>query len=83
MLCTGSRPHLPDIEGLDRVAYHTSDTILDITILPKSVAIIGGYIAAEYGHFFAAMGAKVTIIGRNPQFLPEEEPEVSRHCLKA
>ncbi len=79
MLCTGSKPHLPDMEGLDRVTYHTSDTILDITTLPTSIAIIGGgYIAAEYGHFFAAMGAEVTLIGRNPQFLPEEEPEVSR-----
>ncbi len=37
----------------------------------------GGYIAAEYGHFFSAMGSKVTIIGRNPQFLKQEEPEVS------
>jgi dihydrolipoamide dehydrogenase len=46
--------------------------------LPKSLAIVGGgYIAAEYGHFFSAMGSKVTIIGRNPQFLPQEEPEVS------
>ncbi|HZY46419.1 MAG TPA: FAD-dependent oxidoreductase, partial [Candidatus Bathyarchaeia archaeon] len=33
---------------------------------------------AEFGHFFASMGSKVTIIGRNTQFLPEEEPEVSR-----
>src|SRR5208337_3557645 len=31
----------------------------------------------EYGHFLSAMGSKVTIIGRNPQFLPQEEPEVS------
>src|SRR5256885_342486 len=45
---------------------------------PESIAIIGGgYIAAEFGHFFSAVGTKVTIIGRNPHFLPEEEPEVS------
>jgi mycothione reductase len=37
----------------------------------------GGYIAAEFGHFFSAMGSKVTIIGRNKKLLPEEEPEVS------
>src|SRR5207247_990660 len=47
--------------------------------LPPRVAVIGGgYIAAEYGFFLAAMGAAVTILGRNPQFLPEEEPEISR-----
>jgi mycothione reductase len=37
----------------------------------------GGYIAAEYGHFLSSMGAQVTVIGRNPQFIPQEEPEIS------
>lgn len=78
LLCTGSQPSIPPIEGLEEVGYHTSDTILGIDTLPPSVAIVGGgYIAAEYGHFLSAMGADVTIVGRNPQFLPEEEPEVS------
>ncbi len=77
-LCTGSKPKIPPINGLKEVGYHTSDTILKISRLPESIAIVGGgYIAAEYGHFFSAMGSKVTIIGRNPQFLPQEEPEVS------
>jgi len=77
-LCTGSKPKIPPINGLDKVGYQTSDTILKIDRLPKSVAIVGGgYIAAEYGHFLSAMGSKVTVIGRNPQFLPQEEPEVS------
>ena len=77
-LCTGSRPTIPPIEGLQETGYLTSDTILKIRQLPRSVAIIGGgYIAAEYGHFLSAMGSKVTIIGRNPQFIPEEEPEIS------
>lgn len=78
LLCTGSKPVIPAIEGLENVQYHTSDTILNMDRLPKSIAIIGGgYIAAEYGHFFSAMGSKVTVIGRNRQFIPEEEPEVS------
>jgi mycothione reductase len=60
------------------VGYLTSDTILKITELPESIAIVGGgYIAAEYGHFLSSMGAKVIIIGRNPQFIPKEEPEIS------
>ncbi len=78
LLCTGSRPIVPSIEGLAEVGYHTSDTILGIEELPRRVAVVGGgYIAAEYGHFLSAMGADVTILGRNPQFLPEEEPEIS------
>jgi mycothione reductase len=68
-LCTGSKPTIPPIKGLEEVGYLTSDTVLKMTQLPESIAIVGGgYIAAEYGHFFSAMGAEVTIIGRNPQF---------------
>jgi dihydrolipoamide dehydrogenase len=77
-LCTGSKPSIPPIEGLQETGYLTSDTILKISQLPKSIAIIGGgYIAAEFGHFLSAMCSKVTIIGRNPQFIPKEEPEIS------
>lgn len=83
ILCTGSKPTIPAIKRLEKVSYHTSDTILRIDRLPESIAIIGGgYIAAEYGHFFSAMGSKVTVIGRNPQFLPEEEPEISTLAKK-
>src|SRR5438445_3578274 len=79
-LGSGSRAIIPPIKGLDKIKYHTSDSIIRMELkkLPKSIAIIGGgYIAAEFGHFFSAAGSKVTIIGRNPQFLPEQEPEIS------
>ena len=77
-LCLGSKAIIPPIEGLESVGYITSDTILNLKSLPDSVAIVGGgYIAAEYGHFLSSMGSKVTIIGRNVRFLPEEEPEIS------
>jgi mycothione reductase len=77
-LCTGSKPLIPPIKGLDKVGYLTSDTVLKLARLPESIAVIGGgFIAAEYGHFFSAMGSKVTIVGRAQQFLPDEEPEIS------
>ena len=77
-LCIGSQPIIPEIKGLDETGYITSDGAFRLKRLPSSIAIVGGgYIAAEFGHFFSAMGAKVTIIGRNPRFLPDEEPEVS------
>jgi mycothione reductase len=82
-LCTGSKPSLPPIKDLDKVPYLTSDTILSLDHLPESIAIIGGgYIAAEYGHFLSSMGSQVTIIGRNPRFIPEEEPEISVLALR-
>ena len=78
-LCTGSKPMIPaTVRGLNEAGFLTSDTVLKLTRLPESIAIIGGgYIGAEYGHFFSAMGSKVTLIGRNPQVLPDEEPEIS------
>jgi dihydrolipoamide dehydrogenase len=77
-LCTGSKPIIPPIKGLEDITYHTSDTILAMDRLPESIAIVGGgYIAAEYGHFFSSMGSKVTVVGRNKQFLPNEETEIS------
>ena len=83
LLGTGSKPNIPPIKGIDKIAFLTSDTILKISELPKSVIIVGGgYIAAEYGHFLSSMGSKVTIIGRNPQFIPEEEPEISKLAKK-
>ncbi|MDO8726754.1 MAG: dihydrolipoyl dehydrogenase [Candidatus Methanoperedens sp.] len=82
-LCSGSKPLIPDINGLNATGYLTSDTVLKMTELPESIAIIGGgYIAAEYGHFFSAMGSRVTIIGRNPKFIPDEEPEISMLAKK-
>lgn len=78
-LCTGSKPSIPPIKGLEEAGYLTSDTVLKLTERPKKLAILGGsFIAAEYGHFFSAMGTSVTVIGRNSQFLPQEEPEISR-----
>jgi dihydrolipoamide dehydrogenase len=77
-LCTGSKTLVPPVKGLAEAGYLTSDDVLRLKALPKSVAVIGGgYIAAELGHFLSAMGSDVTIIGRNPQFIAEEEPEVS------
>ncbi|MEM4728507.1 MAG: dihydrolipoyl dehydrogenase [Thermoplasmata archaeon] len=83
VLCTGSRPFVPPIRGLERTGFHTSDSVLGWRELPARIGIIGGgYIAAEYGHFFSAMGSSVTIIGRNPRILPGEEPEVSEHAAE-
>src|SRR5437867_7095294 len=82
-LCIGSKTIIPQIKGLDKISYHTSDSAFKMKQLPESIAIVGGgYIAAEFGHFFACMGSKVTIIGRNPRFVPDEEPEVSELAKK-
>ncbi|MFW6038487.1 MAG: dihydrolipoyl dehydrogenase [Candidatus Saliniplasma sp.] len=75
---SGSEPLIPPIEGLEESGYITSEELLHLTELPERVVVIGGgYIAAEYGYFLSMMGSNVTILGRNKQFVPGEEPEIS------
>jgi dihydrolipoamide dehydrogenase len=77
-LASGARPLIPPIRGLAETPYLTNETALALEERPASMLILGGgYIACEFAHFFAAMGTQVTIVGRNPRLLPDEEPEIS------
>jgi len=77
-IVSGARPLIPPIKGLDEVPYLTNETVLQLQERPDSLAIIGGgYIGAEYAHFFSAVGTRVTVLQRNDYLVPEEEPEVS------
>ncbi|MCI4344404.1 MAG: dihydrolipoyl dehydrogenase [Thermoplasmata archaeon] len=79
VLGLGSEVLVPRVPGLEEAGYLTSDTVLRLEKRPASLVVIGGgYIAAEYGHFFASMGCEVTILGRNARFLPDEDPEVAQ-----
>jgi mycothione reductase len=78
VLCTGARPLIPPIKGIESVDFLTNESVLDLKDKPESMIIIGGgYIAAEYGHFFSAMGTKVTILQRQDRLISVEEPEIS------
>jgi mycothione reductase len=77
-IASGAHVALPPIEGMEKVDYLTSDTVLELKTQPKSIIIVGGgYIGMEYGHFFSAIGTKTTIIQRPNRVIPEEEPEIS------
>jgi dihydrolipoamide dehydrogenase len=77
-IVSGARPLIPDIKGLDKIDYLTNESLLELKKAPKSMIIIGGgYVAAEYAHFFSAMGTEITIIQRNKRLVPDEEPEIS------
>jgi mycothione reductase len=79
VIATGARPLVPPIQGLKEAGYLDNITLLNLEEPPKSLIIIGaGLVACEYGHFFSAMGTKVTIIGRSPGILKNEDPEVCR-----
>ncbi|NTW58957.1 MAG: dihydrolipoyl dehydrogenase [Nitrospirae bacterium] len=77
-IAAGARPLVPAVKGIESVEYLTNESALRLTALPESLVIIGGgYIAAEFAHFFEAMGTRVMVVQRNKRLVPEEEPEVS------
>lgn len=79
VIATGARALIPPIQGLNVVGYLDNITLLNLERPPESLIIIGaGYVACEYGHFFSAMGTEVTILGRGPRILKNEDPEVCR-----
>src|SRR5699024_1828932 len=78
VLGAGSRPVLPEIDGLAEARPHTSDTIMRIAQLPASLAILGsGVIAVEMAHIFASLGVEVTLIARSAQLLRAADADVS------
>jgi dihydrolipoamide dehydrogenase len=77
-LVSGARPFIPPIKGLERVPYLTNENVFSLKEKPKDMVIIGGgYIAAEFAHFFSAVGTNVTIIQRGSRLIPTAEPEIS------
>lgn len=81
-IVSGARPLIPPLKGIEQCDYLTNESVLEMMERPENLIIIGGgYIAAEYGHFFAAMGTKVTILQRAERLVKDEEPEIS-HLLQ-
>ncbi|WP_419920016.1 mycothione reductase [Candidatus Poriferisocius sp.] len=78
VLAAGARPFIPPIPGLEQVPYHTSDTVMRLEALPERLVILGGgYIAAELGHVFDAMGVSVSIVNRSKRLLRAADEDVS------
>jgi dihydrolipoamide dehydrogenase len=78
LIAAGTRPRIPEVEGIDDVEYLTSTEALRLGSPPDHLVIVGGgYIAAELGHFFGTFGSDVTIVGRRPNLLPEADEEVA------
>ncbi len=78
VIASGARALVPPIEGLEEVGYIDHVSVLSLETMPESLIIIGGgYIACEYGHFFSALGTKVTVLEMMPRLLLGEDPEIS------
>jgi dihydrolipoamide dehydrogenase len=74
----GATPQIPNIEGLNKVSYLTSTSIMELKELPEHLIIIGGsYVALEFGQMFRRFGSKITVLEHSPRFLSREDEDVS------
>jgi dihydrolipoyl dehydrogenase len=83
LLATGSRPRaLPGITP-DGKTIVTSDEILELKEIPKSLVVIGaGAVGIEFASIFARFGTTVTVIELLPRILPLEDEEISAEAGK-
>lgn len=73
-IATGTRPSIPPIEGLKDTPFMTSREALRNKKQPKKLIVIGGgYIAAELGHFYGAMGTEVHFLVRSGMIKAEDK----------
>jgi mycothione reductase len=79
VIAAGGRPTVPELPGLvlgPRI--HTSDTIMRLDQLPRSVIVFGGgLVAAEFAHVFSAFGCEVTQIIRGDRLLRRHDEDIS------
>lgn len=75
---TGQVPRIPEIDGLDSVSYLTNEDVMELEEVPKHLVIVGGgYIGLEFGQMFRRFGSEVTILQRDDQIAPLEDPDIA------
>ena len=77
IVATGSVPALPPIPGFDLPGILTSDGVLRLEMLPKSILLVGGgVIGIEFASIFSALGVEVTVVEMLPEILPNLDVEL-------
>ena len=78
IVATGSYPFQPDNIAFDRDCVHDSDTILELTRVPRSIVIAGaGVIGCEYATIFATMGVQVHLVNNSATILSFLDQQIS------
>ena len=77
LVATGGRARRPS------EAWITSDQAFHLPALPPRIAVLGGgYIAVEFAHIFAGLGARVSLVHRDKLVLRGFDPEVREFVTK-
>ncbi|WP_300328022.1 bifunctional TVP38/TMEM64 family protein/FAD-dependent oxidoreductase [Accumulibacter sp.] len=78
VVAAGARPVVPELPGIEKIAYLTSDTVWQLRQLPRRLLILGGGpIGSELAQAFSRLGAQVTLVERGARLLAREDAEVS------
>ena len=68
LVVTGSRPHMPEVRGIEHAI--SSNEALELKSLPRRIVVVGGgYIGVEFAGIFNAVGSKVTMVIRGDTVL--------------
>ena len=78
LIGTGSKVSVPPVPGLREAKTWTSDDVLDLDFLPKSVLVLGGgIVACELAQYLRRMGSEVTLVQRSPNILRDHSDAAS------
>lgn len=77
IIATGSVPSTIPVAGHDLPEVITSDQLLELTQVPKSLVVVGaGVVGIEFGAIMKAFGCEVTIVEMLPTILPMLDSEL-------
>ncbi len=83
IIAAGSQPIDIPPAPVDQEVIVDSTGALDFTAVPKRLGVIGaGVIGLELGSVWARLGAEVTVIEAQEQFLPTVDEQVAKEALK-
>jgi NAD(P) transhydrogenase len=86
IICTGTRPAKPESVPFNDKSIFTSDGLLKLETLPKTLIVVGGgVIGVEYACMLATLGVKVTLVeGRREVlgFLDQEITEAFQYQMR-
>lgn len=79
LIATGARARVPDMPGIEQVAFHTNETIFSLTKLPERLIVLGGGpVGCELSQAFARLGVGVDLVERADRLLVREAPDAAQ-----
>jgi pyruvate/2-oxoglutarate dehydrogenase complex dihydrolipoamide dehydrogenase (E3) component len=84
LIGTGSKISVPPVPGLAAARAWSSDDVLDLDFIPKSVIVLGGgIVACELAQFLNRIGSRVVLVQRSPNILRDHSESASSTVQQA